>query len=77
MSSWIVAAGPWLIGSLVVNFLLGRNLKYVLPVLRGSDVCDSLLHVSCTRPRLTVVTLSEGHQKRMVRHIILVFTYKT
>ena len=77
MSSWIAAAGPWLMGSLVVSFLLGRNLEYVLPVLRGSDVCDSLLHVSCTRPGLTTVSLSEGHVKRMDRQIIMVFTWKT
>ena len=77
MSSWIVVAGPWLRGSLVVCFLLGRNLKCVLPVLIGSDVCDSLLHVSCTRPRLTTVSLSEGHVKRMDRDIILVSTWKT
>ena len=60
----------------MVRFLLGRNLKYFLPVLRGSDVCDSLLHVSCTRPGLTVISLSEGHVKRMDRHNILVFTWK-
>ena len=77
MSSWVFAAGPWLIGSLMVSFLLGRNYKYVLPVLRGSDVCDSLLHVSCTRLGLTMVSLSEGHVKRMDRNIILVFTLKT
>ena len=77
MSSSIAAIGPWLIGSLVVSFLLGRNLKYVLLVLRGSDACDSLLHVSCARQRLTTVSLSEGHVKRMDRHIILVFTWKT
>ena len=77
MSSWIVAAGPWLRESLVVSFLLGRNLKYVLHVLIGSDVCDYLLHVSCTRPGLTVVSLSEGHVERMDRHNILVFTWKT
>ena len=74
MSSWIVAAGLWLMRSLVVSFLLGRKLKYVLPVLRGSDVCDSLLHVSYTRPELIAISLSEGHMKRMDRHIILVFT---
>ena len=74
MSSWIAAAGPWLIGSLVVSFLLGRNLKYVLSMLRGSDVCNSLLHVSRTRPGPTTVSISEGHVKRMDRHIILVFT---
>ena len=77
MSSWIAAAAPWLRGSLVVSFLLGRNLKYVLPVLRGSDICDSLIHVSCTRPGLTVISLSEDHVERMDRHIILVFTQKT
>ena len=77
MSNWIATAGPWLRGSLVVSYLLGRNLKYVLPVLRGSDICDSLIHVSCTRPRLIIVSLSEGHAKRMDRHIILVFTWKT
>ena len=77
MSSWIAATRPWLIGSLVVSFLLGRNLKYVLPVLRGSGVCYSLLHVSCTRPGLTFVSLSEDHVERMDRHIILVFTWKT
>ena len=77
MSRWIAAVGPWLIRSLVVSFLLGRNLKYVLPVLRRSDVCDSLLHVACTRLGLTAVSLSEGHVKRMDRHNILVFTWKT
>ena len=74
MSSWIVAAGPWLRGSSVVSLLLGRNLKYVLPELRGSEKCDSLIHVSCTRPELAVVSLSEGHVERMDRHIILAFT---
>ena len=53
---------------------LGRNLKYVLPELRGSDVCDSLIHVSCIRPGLTTVSLSEVHVERMDIHIILVFT---
>ena len=77
MSSWIAAAGPWLMWSLVVSFLLGRNLKYVLLMLRGSDVYDSLLNVSCTRPGLAAVSLSEGHVKRMEKHIILVFTWKT
>ena len=59
------------------KFLIGRNLKYALPKLRGSDICDSLIHVSCTRPRLTTVSLSEGHVERMDKHIILVFTWKT
>ena len=77
MSSWIAAAGPWLMWSLVVSFFLGRNLKYVILLLRGGDVCDSLLQVSCTRPGLTAVSLSEGHVKGMDRHIILVFTWKT
>jgi len=77
MSSWIAATRLWLIRGLMEIFLLGRNLKYVLPMLRGSDVCDSLLHVSCTRPGLTTVSLSEGHVERMDRHIILVFTWKT
>ena len=76
MSSWIVAAGPWLMRSLVVSFLLGRNLKYVLLVLRGSNLCDSILHVSCTRPGLTTVSLSEGHVERMDRHIIPVFNWE-
>ena len=56
----------------MVSFLLGRNLKYVFPKLRGSDVYDSLIHVLCTRPRLTAVSLSVGHVERMDRHIILV-----
>ena len=60
----------------MVSFLLGRNLKYVLPELRGSDVCDSLIHVSCTRPGLTTVSLSEGHEEIMDIHIILVFTWE-
>ena len=60
MSSWITTAGPWLIGSLVVSLLLGRNLKYVLRVLRGSDIYDSLLHVPCTRLGLRVVSLSKA-----------------
>ena len=60
----------------MVSFLLGINLKYVLLELRGSDVCDSLIHVSCTRLGLTTISLSEGHVERMDRHIILVFTYK-
>ena len=68
MSRWIAAARPWLIRSLVVSFLLGRKLQYVY---------NSLLHVSCTRPGLTTVSLSEDHVKRMDRHIILVFTWKT
>ena len=58
MSSSIAVAGPWLRGSLVISFLLGRNLKYVLPKLRGGDIYDSLIHVSCTRPGLTVVSLN-------------------
>ena len=61
----------------MVSFLLGRNLKYVLPKLRESDVYDSLIHVSCTRLGLRAVSLSEGHVERMDRHIILVFTWKT
>ena len=61
----------------MVSFLLGRNLKYVLPELRESDVCDSLIHVSYTRLGLTTVSLSEGHVKRMDRHIILDCTWKT
>ena len=79
-SSWaaqcltIATTGSWLRGILVVSFLLGRNLKYVLPELRGSDVCDSLIHVSCIRPGLTTVSLSEVHAERMDIHIILVFT---
>ena len=77
MSSWIASVGPWLMRNVVVSFLLGRNLKYVLLVLRGSDVCDYLLQVSCTRPRRTTISLSEGHVKRMDRKIILVFTWKT
>ena len=60
----------------MVSYLLGRNLKYVLPDLRGDDVYDSLIHVSCTRPRLTVISLSVGHVERMDRHIILVFTWE-
>ena len=76
MSSWIVAAGPWLRRNLVASFLLGKNLKYVPLVLRGRDVCNSPLHMSCTRRRLIAVSLSEGHVKRMDRHIILVFTWK-
>ena len=68
MICWIPAAGPWSIRSLVVSFLLGRNLKYVLPVLRASDVFDSLLYVPYTRPGLTVVSLSEGHVERIDRH---------
>ena len=59
------------------NFLLGRNLKYVLPELRGSDVYDSLIHVSCTRLGVTTISLSEGHVERMDRHINLVVTWKT
>ena len=31
--------------------------------LRGSDKYGSLLRVSCTRPELTAVSLSEGHEK--------------
>ena len=37
----------------------------------------SIIHVSCTRPGLTTVSLSEGHEERMDRQIILVFTWKT
>ena len=40
MSSWIAVAGPWLRGSLVVSFLLGRNL--VIPK-------DELLYILCIR----------------------------
>ena len=61
----------------MVSFLLGRNLKYVLPELRGSDVHDSLIHVSCTKPGLIAVSLNEAHVERTDRHIILVFTWKT
>ena len=60
----------------MVSFLLRRNLKYVLPKLRGSDVYDSLIHVSCTRPGLTTISLSDGHEERMDRYIILVFTWE-
>ena len=74
MSSWIAVARPWLRGSLVVSFLLGINLKYVFLVLRGSDKCDSLIHVSFTRLGLTTISLSGVYVERMDRHIILVFT---
>ena len=59
------------------KFLTRRNLEYVLPELRGSDIYDSLIHVSCNRPGLTSISLSEGHEERMDRHTILVFTWKT
>ena len=58
------------------SFLLGINLKYVLPELRGSDVYDSLIQVSCIIPGLIVISLIEGHEGRMNKHIILVFTWK-
>ena len=32
--------------------------------------------MSCTRLGLTAVSLSEGHEERMDRHIILVFTWE-
>ena len=38
----IAATGPWLRGSLGMSFLLGRNLKYALLELKGSDEYDSL-----------------------------------
>ena len=60
----------------MLSFLLGRNLKDVLPELRGSDIYDSLIHVLCTRPGLIVVSLSVGHVERMDRHIIMVFTWE-
>ena len=60
----------------MVSFLLGINLKYFLPKLRGSDIYDSLIHLSCTRLGLTTISLSEGHEERMDRHIILVFTWE-
>ena len=60
----------------MVSFLLERILKYVLPKLRGSDVYDSLIHVSFTILRLTTVSLSESHEERMDKDIILVFTWE-
>ena len=60
----------------MVSFLLGRNLKYVLLELRGSDVYDSIIHVSFTRPSLTAVSLSEGYEDIMDIHIIMVFTWE-
>ena len=63
-------------GSLVISFLLGGHLEYVLLELRWSDIYDSLMHVLCTRLGLTIVSLSVGHVERMDRHIIMVLTWE-